>query len=1690
VISRAKASSAIAAVTCGIALCLGAGPAPAADHPERPELNQEGLSLPCGAATDSRGNLYVAQASPKKVTIYDDEGELLTSFATTASTAFPCSLAVDASGNVYVTGLDKDLARYKPSSFPPTSGTTYAPDTSIGAGSGILVTEAAASVAVDPETQNAYVAQQALGEQHVLNLSGFTNEASKFTLTCDGLTTSEITFSSTAKTRSERIEAALKEKCGPNFVLASQGSGTAAAGTSTITYTGKYLGLDVSPLISCTVTTAPGTCTPAQGREAKPTRISSFEPDGTLISNQIGLGLVPLADFYGIDVHGESGNIYVTDRAHNKALILNPDGSAVLEEIDGAEAPGGAFTAMRRPLLAVDQADGHVFVSDIPGHGVVNEFDQEGKYVAQLTHVPAFTESTSVPSDVAVDSGSASNNRGTIYVTSGDGKVYAFGPDPHNPPLIQLTVEKTGAGAGTVTSAPAGVDCGPTCTGEFASGKAIALSAQPNVAGSLFGAWSGCDSISEGKCLVTMSEARTVSVRFDSRPVVSEQAASQITATSAQLTAQVNPKAKATTYYFEYIGEAEWLANGESFEGAAPASKTSPVAIGSGTSAIAVGVKVQGLAPATAYRFRVLAESFCNVHEPEVACVTEGERDPITDVEIERSFTTYAPPVSFDDDCPNDEFRTGPSANLPDCRAYEQASPVDKNGASIQGSTHFTRSAEDGSTIGFESPAGLPGGSGSQSFPTYIAKRTAEGWATTGLLPNPSSGQEARVLGWTPDFATVFDQARLLDQGRSLLARSTATGSEEQIFPHTLPSPTYRYVGASSDGGTVIFEASGTGFQLTPDAAPGKPNLYAWDRETGEVHLVGVLPDGTTPSEGSRAARGGDTPGGDAGDYNYDTHLVSADGSVFFTDRESGQLYLRLDPTAEGASTLHVSASQKDNGKGPGKRDAAGPQPASFMAASPDGSVVTFLSSEKLTNDATTGPEPEAPAIARAKAGDGGEKDLDFISAFAGQIDIDPVGEYVYWTDPANDRIGRAKLDGTEFDESYITIPDTETEPGVFVPASPDGIAVVNQPTAKYIFWTSPADGEAEEEKHSEAEFEISGEGAIGRADLDGGNVMPDCRKGITNPHAIDANSSQIYWTVPERTKSGRSIGKGDVRSAAFDCTSVGEPPPLIANGLASGDIVVNESHIYVSYVNSFDEGAISIYKLVDGTIVQGSAVLYDNGTNPPGLALDGTHLYWADPDHSKIGRSDLLGTNPSEEHNFIPAPGRAEDLARGGEHLYWTVNQKVAANPGTDLYQLDRDSGELTDLAPDTTDVNGVEARGVLGTSEDGSYVYFAANGVPDGVGNSPNEEGENAVPGNCKGSGDAASGTCNLYLAHDGELDFIARLNANSTGGEADMNDANNWAAGHVDVKKLSSDKTARVSDDGQILVFRSQRQLTDYDNQGPRCAKGQDGVSQVPGPCLEFYRFDHAEMSLACMTCDPRGVTPEGPARLASLQPPTVGANPPAATLSRNLSRDGNRFFFETVDALVAEDTNGAEGCPPFGSGTQEGTMRACQDVYEWEAPGTGSCTESSPAYSAQNEGCIYLISTGKSTEASFFADADLDGENAFIFTYEQLVPQDKDALLDAYDARIGGGLASQHQVDPPPCTGEACKAAPSAPLAPPPPGSSSFSGPTNVKERKPKARRCAKGKRRVRAKGKVRCVAKRNRRAARKSRRAGR
>src|SRR5438270_9114143 len=81
-----------------------------------------------------------------------------------------------------------------------------------------------------------------------------------------------------------------------------------------------------------------------------------------------------------------------------------------------------------------------------------------------------------------------------------------------------LTVTKTGQG--TVTSTPAGIDCGATCTASFADGTQVVLSAAP-APGYTFTGWPGGACSGTGTCTLTMSSDRALTANF-SEPILSQ----------------------------------------------------------------------------------------------------------------------------------------------------------------------------------------------------------------------------------------------------------------------------------------------------------------------------------------------------------------------------------------------------------------------------------------------------------------------------------------------------------------------------------------------------------------------------------------------------------------------------------------------------------------------------------------------------------------------------------------------------------------------------------------------------------------------------------------------------------------------------------------------------------------------------------------------------------------------------------------------------------------------------------------------------------------------------------------------------------------------------------------------------------------------------------------------------------------
>ncbi|MCX7556998.1 proprotein convertase P-domain-containing protein [Xanthomonadaceae bacterium JHOS43] len=81
-----------------------------------------------------------------------------------------------------------------------------------------------------------------------------------------------------------------------------------------------------------------------------------------------------------------------------------------------------------------------------------------------------------------------------------------------------LTVQKSGAGTGTITSSPSGINCGSTCSASFSSNTTVTLTATAAAitsgGSSLFTGWTGACSGTAPTCTLPMNAAKHVGAEF------------------------------------------------------------------------------------------------------------------------------------------------------------------------------------------------------------------------------------------------------------------------------------------------------------------------------------------------------------------------------------------------------------------------------------------------------------------------------------------------------------------------------------------------------------------------------------------------------------------------------------------------------------------------------------------------------------------------------------------------------------------------------------------------------------------------------------------------------------------------------------------------------------------------------------------------------------------------------------------------------------------------------------------------------------------------------------------------------------------------------------------------------------------------------------------------------------------------
>lgn len=680
-----------------------------------------------------------------------------------------------------------------------------------------------------------------------------------------------------------------------------------------IYFVGKLADTNVEPL---TVSGGAIVTTQVEGEAGTPGVLSKLKPDGELIE-RIDSGGHPVS----LGVDPANGDVYVTDqRGPNQS-----PGSATLLRYSASGEELAAFgkgEVAGQPCgnsLAFSDSASRVFVVSCEG--------PEGESVGQSVCLPAPGPLIEGGSSVA---GSVRKTTATLSAEvdpEGKATTYSFQyiteeqfvkneEEGHEGFTgAQQTPVSTSIGADfsfhEVTAALAGLS-----TAKAYRFRVVAYNS--NAAGGVAG------------------EAAT----FATLPPASVEASvTEVTASSATLSAQIDPLGDATTYRFQYISREAIQRNDEAgepeFAGAAQAPAEA-VAIGSGEEPVSVSAHVQALESHTEYRFRVVVVN---------AAAPEGfGSSPLV-------FTTQAQAAAL---------------TLADGRGWELVSPPNKRGALIGTieATSVIQAAVSGDAITYYATAPTETGPQGNGLSTQVlSARGRAGWESrdldapstqaVGVVPGagyeyrffssdlslgvfqsvgpfePALSSEASEL--TPylrsDFATGGGERAVCSQScyRPMLTTQDVTSGNRFAAKCTaedvLCGPSF--VGGTPDLSHVVLESE-VGLTSTPGDRGG---LYEYSE--GQLALVTVLPDGE-PLPPNQASLGAP---------NVHRGAVSEDGARVVWSAQ-GHLYLRDLARNE---TIELDAPQGGVG---------GTPDALFQLASGAGSAVYFTDTQDLTENA------------------------------------------------------------------------------------------------------------------------------------------------------------------------------------------------------------------------------------------------------------------------------------------------------------------------------------------------------------------------------------------------------------------------------------------------------------------------------------------------------------------------------------------------------------------------------------------------------------------------------------------------------------------------------------------------------------------------------------------------------------------
>jgi hypothetical protein len=425
-------------------------------------------------------------------------------------------------------------------------------------------------------------------------------------------------------------------------------------------------------------------------------------------------------------------------------------------------------------------------------------------------------------------------------------------------------------------------------------------------------------------CLLARNTAEEVSVgpavtftTSTEAPKIDSEYATEVTASSATLGAEVNPGGEETTYHFEY-------GTTEAYDQSTPESSS----IGSDGTDHPAPAQIQGLLPDTLYHYQIVASN-----SKSAPGGTPGH---------DHTFKT--------------QVLAGGGAVLPDGRAWELVSPAEKLGAQAIPGDILIQASEDGSAISYPMTAPFSVNAPANARAAQVlSRRGPDGWSTTDIATPHNKATLVTPQQEYELFSSNLSKALVEPLGETPLSQEAAEESPYEAVPYLRNNETGTYTALATPGNVLPGaklgpnEVGGRPYVLiataTPDLSkiviasqgpltsdppiPGYEFDYYYEWTAGRLKLITALPAGSEIPLKMEIGFDADMK-----------HAISDDGSRIFWNTEAPQhLYMtdmtdgtvvRLDQAQDGVEEPSNNASE-------------------FQGASSDGSLVFFSDEAQLT---------------------------------------------------------------------------------------------------------------------------------------------------------------------------------------------------------------------------------------------------------------------------------------------------------------------------------------------------------------------------------------------------------------------------------------------------------------------------------------------------------------------------------------------------------------------------------------------------------------------------------------------------------------------------------------------------------------------------------------------------------------------